>query len=256
MNILTFDIETSPHLSFHWGRWQQNIPKAFTVSESSTLCWAAKWYGSKKKDVMAMTLWDDGHDAMIEGIWELLDEADVVIGFNSNKFDVKRVNAEFLRLGLGAPSPYQKIDLLLQAKKHFAFSSNKLKDLLIELGLTPKLEDNVNMQLWMDVVYSNKKAAQNRMNAYCKQDVSSTEELYNYLLGWIDPHPNWGLFVNDVSNPDNPVCPNCGGQHLHKHKKRYTKVKSYMQWYCNDCGKYSRGRKALVKAKDDQGILA
>ena len=255
MRILTFDIETSPHLSFHWRRWQENIPKQNTVVESETLCWSAKWYGSKKKDVMAMASWIDGHEAMIQGIWELLDEADVVVGFNSNKFDVKKLNAEFLRYGIGAPSPYMKVDLLLQVKKHFNFSSNRLKDLLKELGLTPKLEDNANMQLWMDVVYAEKKSAQNRMLAYCKQDVVSTEEFYTYMLGWIDPHPNWGLFVNDVSDPDNPVCPNCGGRHMVKHKKRYTKVNSYMQWHCNDCGKYSRGRRSLTKLKTTEGVL-
>lgn len=254
MKILTFDIETSPHLSFHWRRWQENIPKQNTIAESATICWAAKWYGEKK--IIGMADWIDGHEAMIQGIWDLLDEADVVIGFNSNKFDIKKVNAEFLRYGMAAPSPYQKIDLLLQTRKHFSFSSNRLKDLLKELELTPKLEDNANMQLWMDVVYGEKKSAQNRMFKYCKQDVGSTEEFYDYLLGWIDPHPNWGLFVDDVADADNPVCPNCGGRHLVKHKKRYTKLKAYMQWHCQDCGKYSKGRKALKKAKEDQGVLA
>ena len=253
MKIFTFDIETSPHLSFHWGRWQQNISKIFTMEESRMICWAGKWYG--EKEISFMSEWDDGQDAMIEGIWTMLDEADVVIGFNSNKFDIKRVNAEFLRLGLGSPSPYQKIDLLLQARKHFAFSSNKLADLLAELDLSPKLTEDVNMSLWIDVVYGRKKRAQQTMKRYNKQDVRSTEEFYDYLLGWIDPHPNWGLFVDDVSDPNKPVCPNCGGRHLSKHKKRYTKVKSYMQWHCNSCGKYSKGRKALASAKEDQGIL-
>ena len=254
MKILTFDIETSPHLSFHWRRWQENIPKANTVAESQTICWAAKWFG--EKGVMAMSEWKDGHEAMIEGIWHLLDEADVVVGFNSNKFDIKKVNTEFLRYGLQAPSPFMKIDLLLQTRKHFNFSSNRLKDLLKELELTPKLEDNANMELWMDVVYGKKKSQQNRMLAYCKQDVKSTEEFYEYLLGWIDPHPNWGLFVDDVADGERPVCPNCGGRHLVKHKKRYTKLKAYQQWHCKSCGKYSKGRKALARAKDDQGVLA
>lgn len=254
MKILTFDIETSPHLSFHWRRWQENIPKQNTIAESGTICWASKWYGERTVD--GMTKWDDGHEAMIEGIWLQLDEADAVIGFNSNKFDIKKVNTEFLRYGMESPSPYMKIDLLVQVRKHFNFSSNRLKDLLIELDLSPKLEENANMKLWMDVVWAEKKAAQNRMFKYCKQDVKSTEEFYEYLLGWIDPHPNWGLFVNDVSDPKNPVCPNCGGRHMQPHKKRYTKLKAYMQWHCTDCGKYAKGRKALKSGKDDQGILA
>lgn len=254
MRILTFDIETSPHLSFHFGRWNQNIPAGNTVEESRMICWAAKWYG--EKEVMCMTEWEDGQDAMLTGIWELLDEADVVIGFNSDKFDIKRVNAEFLEANWPAPSPYQRIDLLKQARKHFAFSSNRLKDLLEKLGLTPKLEQFAGMKLWIDVAYHRAKRAQNRMRKYNIQDVKSTEEFYDYMLGWIDPHPNWGHFADDVSDPDNPVCPNCGEQDMSPHKKRYTKVTSYMQWHCGSCGKYARGRKALTKSKDNQGILA
>lgn len=254
MKILIFDIETSPHLSFHWRRWQENIPRANTIKESQVLCWAAKWHG--EKNVMFMSEWEHGFDAMMSGIWDLLDEADVVVGFNSDKFDVKRINSEFLRLGWHAPSPYMRIDLYKQTTKHFAFSSNRLKDLLKELGLSPKLEDNANMELWMDVVYNKKGPARNRMKRYNIQDVRSTEEFYDYMLGWIEPHPNWGLFVDDVSDPKNPVCPNCGKRHLVKHKKRYTKVKSYQQWFCNNCGRYSRGRAALKTKKEDQGVLA
>jgi len=253
MKILTLDIETSPHLSFHWRRWQENIPRQNTIAESQILCWAAKWHG--EKPVTFMSEWDHGFEEMMGGMWAMLDEADVVIGFNSDKFDIKRINSEFLRLGWGAPSPYMKIDLFKQTKKHFAFSSNRLKDLLKELGLSPKLEDNANMQLWMGVVYEKRKSDRRRMKNYNIQDVRSTEELYDYMLGWIDPHPNWGLFVDDVNNPDNPVCPNCGGRHLHRHKVRCTRVKTYQQWYCTDCGKYSRGRKSLKKGKDDQGVL-
>jgi len=252
MKIFTLDIETSPHLSFHWRRWQENIPAANTIEESQVLCWAGKWYG--KKGLEFASEWDDGFEGMMEHLWYCLDEADVVVGFNSNKFDIKRINAEFLRLGWEAPSPYQKVDLLLQAKKHFAFSSNRLKDLLKELGLTPKLEDNANMRLWMDVVFSKLKGAQKRMAAYCKQDVKSTEEFYEYLLGWIDPHPNCGLFVNDAKGK--LICPNCGSHRVKKHKLRYTKVNAYQQYKCGDCGKYARGRNTLTKAKENPHVLA
>lgn len=253
MRILTIDIETCPHLSFHFGRWKTNIPYQNTIMESQVLCWAAKWKDSD--EVEFMSTWDHGFNAMMNGMWELLDEADVVIGFNSDAFDIKRINAEFLRLGWGRPSPYQTIDLFKQAKKHFAFSSNRLKDLLKELDLTPKLEDNADMKLWMDCAFFEDAEAQGRMEDYNIQDVLSTEEFYDYMLGWIEPHPNWGLYVDDVSDPENPVCPNCGGQHMVKHKRRYTKVNAYQQWHCNDCGRYARGRRSLTKLKNTEGLV-
>lgn len=253
MKILIVDIETSPHLSYHFRRWQENISPEQTIEETRTICWAAKWHG--EKPVTFMSEWTDGFQPMIEGIWHLLDEADVVVGFNSDKFDIKMLNTEFIRMGLSAPSPYQRVDLYKQATKHFRFSSNRLKHLLKELGLTPKIEDiDKGLQLWIDVVHWKKKASQNRMRAYNIQDVRSTEELYDYMLGWIDPHPNWGLFVNDDTD-ETPTCPNCGSKHLSKHKVRRTRVRVYQQYQCQDCGKYARGRKNLGPVGTDNGVL-
>lgn len=251
MKIFTFDIETSPHLSFHWRRWQENIPRANTVAESKMICWAAKEYG--EKEVEFSSEWEDGEDFMLRRLWTIMDEADVIIGFNSDKFDIKRVNTEFWLRGWDAPSPYQSIDLYKQVKRNFALSSSRLKDILKEKGLSPKLEDNANMQLWMDVVFNKVKSAQNRMKAYNKQDVASTEELYDAMLGWIASHPNWGLYINDLDG--DPVCPNCGSKHVSEHKVRRTKVRTYMQYKCNDCGKYSRGRASIGDNNLLNGVL-
>lgn len=252
MNILTVDVETSPHLSFHWRRWNENIPPEFTIAESRIISWAAKWYDKKK--VMHRDIWQDGLDLFHEDLWNLLDEADVVVSYNGKKFDIKRINAEFLEHGMDPPSPFAQVDLFVQAKRHFNFSSNKLKHLLKRLGLTPKLEDGVDMQLWIDCVYKEDWNAQKLMKKYNIQDVKSTEALYEYMLGWLDQHPNWGVYVEDVTS-DTPVCPNCGGTHLVKHKVRRTTTRVYQQYQCQDCGKYSRGRKNIGTKGVDNGIL-
>lgn len=250
MKIVTFDIETSPHLSFHFGRWQQNIPASNTIAESKMICWAAKEYG--KKDIEFASVWEDGEDYVLERMWEIMDEADVIIGFNSDKFDIKRVQGEFFLRGWEPPSPFHSVDLFKQAKRHFAFSSNRLKDILKARGLSPKLEEFGGMQLWMDVVHKELKSAQNRMKAYNKQDVASTEELYDAMLGWITNHPNWGLYVDDLDGT--PICPNCGGE-CSEHKVRRTKVRTYQQYKCNDCGKYARGRKSIGDNDLLNGVL-
>lgn len=251
MKIVTFDIETSPHLSFHFGRWQQNIPASNTVNESKMICWAAKEYG--EKDIEFASIWEDGEDYVLERLWEIMDEADVIIGFNSDKFDIKRVMGEFFLRGWEPPSPFHSVDLFKQAKRHFAFSSNRLKDILKARGLSPKLEEFGGMALWMDVVHKELKSAQKRMKAYNKQDVASTEELYDAMLGWITNHPNWGLYVDDYDG--DPICPNCGSKHVKEHKVRRTKVRQYMQYQCQDCGKYARGRKSIGDNNLLNGVL-
>jgi len=245
VKILIVDIETSPHLSWHFGRWKQNIPRKHTVKESRMLCFAAKWYGQKK--VHFKSAWTHGQEPMLKSLWDLMDEADVVMGYNSKKFDVKRINSEFIRLGWEQPSPYEQIDLLLQVRKHFALSSNKLDDVLTELGLENK-QSNSGFSLWMDVM-AGVRSARTEMKLYNIQDVKVTEDLYENIKGWISPHPNWGLFIND----DDPTCMNCKSKNVVKHKVRRTKVRVYQQYHCNDCGAYARGRKSLENP--NEGVL-
>ena len=41
--ILFFDIETTPMISYTWGRWNQNVSLDQTIQESYMLCWSASW---------------------------------------------------------------------------------------------------------------------------------------------------------------------------------------------------------------------
>ena len=235
-----FDVETSPHLSYHFGLRNIFIKPEQIVDESKVITWAGKFLGERK--MYFRSIWDHGKEAMLEDLWLCLEEADVVIGFNSNSFDIKRVDAEFIKDGMQPYSPVQTVDLYRQAAKRFGFTSNRLKHILKDLELSPKLEDNADMKLWIDACLGDT-SAQLRMKKYNIQDVRSTEELYYRLLPWMNNLPNAGLFVDDVG--DQPTCPHCGSHRVNKHKVRRTKVRVYQQYQCQDCGSYSRGRKAI-----------
>lgn len=253
MKILTIDIETSPHLSAHFGRRNLFINPEATLEESEIICFASKWLGQKK--VHYMDVWTSSKEDMLAVLWEMLDEADLVVGFNSRKFDLKRINAEFLIHHMTPPAPYAQVDLYAEARKHFSFSSMRLKHLLKELGLTPKLEDNADMKLWVDACFLGDPVAQKRMKQYNIQDVKSTEEFYEYMLGWIKPHLNWGLFLSDEED-NTPICPNCGSKDLIKKGLEHTKVRTYQRYKCKSCGAHHRGRRNLAKPGADSGILA
>ena len=52
-----------------------------------------------------------------EGIWKLVDQADIVIAHNGSQFDVPNLNTRFLLNDLPPPKLYQTIDTLRVAKK-------------------------------------------------------------------------------------------------------------------------------------------
>jgi hypothetical protein len=130
---LVIDIETGPNLAWVWGLWDQNVSLSQLENASHVMCFAAKWLG--EREVSFWSEHHDGHEAMVDAAWRLLDEADAVIGYNSKGFDVKHLHREFVLANMPPPSPHKDIDLLTVARSRFKFVSNKLDHVAAELGV-------------------------------------------------------------------------------------------------------------------------
>ncbi len=186
--ILIFDIETSLMVftAFHTGMQylgDVNIEKDFHV-----ISWAAKWLGEEEvySDVLTPTESKKGNDKRIlKGLWKLLDEADIVIGHNSDKFDLKKVNTRFILNDLPLPRPSKSIDTLKIARKTFSFSSNKLDYLCKLFGLPAKEGNEEGYTLWLKCLNGNKQALKD-METYNRNDVVILENLYNILKSGIN----------------------------------------------------------------------
>ena len=126
--VLLFDIENSPNIGYVWGKFEQDVIDF--QKEWYMLSFAYKWLGDKT--VKAFSLPDfksykkDKTDdkELLKELWKLLDEADVVVGHNSNSFDIRKTNARFIANGFTKPSPYKTVDTLREARKTFFFNSN------------------------------------------------------------------------------------------------------------------------------------
>ena len=119
------DIETSPNLAVVWGIWQQNVSLSQLLESTRMLCFAAKELTTGEKRFFSE--FHDGKEEMIEGVWYIMDEADVIIGWNSTSFDIKHLNRELVQAGYVPPSPYKQIDLMRTVKTQFKFPSNNLE---------------------------------------------------------------------------------------------------------------------------------
>jgi len=245
--ILLFDIESAPNLAYVWGKYEQNVIEY--DSEWYMLCYAAKWLGKKK--IMTSSLIDfpkkfkkDSNDdfGVINELWKLLDEADIVIAHNGKSFDVKKANARFLYHGLLPPSPFKQIDTLTESRKYFKFNSNKLDDLGNLLGVGRKVSHE-GFQLWLKCMKGNK-TAWRKMIKYNKQDVILLEKVYEKFKPYITNHPNIGLYKQiDFA------CPNCGGIHLQRRGFNRTKTNVYQRYQCQSCGAWSQSTKSKKDMK-------
>jgi DNA polymerase elongation subunit (family B) len=254
VKVLLVDIETAPLEVYCWGLWDQNIALNQIIKDMSVLSWSAKWLGSKDimyQDVRGQKdLRDDSK--ILKTLWELLDEADVVIGQNSQRFDVPILNARFIKNGFPPPSTFRQIDTLKIAKKNFRFTSNKLEyttRLLNEQHQKLSHKKFPGFELWSECLKGNIEAF-DEMEKYNKMDVISLEEYYNKLKPW-DSTINWNVYTDEDVN----YC-SCGSTDFKKINKFHTtKVGRYQLYVCKTCGKTHQGKENLLDKDKRKGML-
>ena len=198
------------------------------------LCASYKWLGDKKTHFVSE--WKDGVDGMLNELYNVIEEADVIVTYNGNRFDLPTLNKEFLLNGYKPPAPYKSVDLYRTVKTKFRFASNKLDHVAQELGLGGKTS-HYGFQMWVDVMDGNRKA-QKLMEQYNKQDVILLEKVYHVVLPWVGNHPNHSHHSNA------PVCPNCGSKHLQQRGFSVSATGKKARYQCQDCGKWSQAAKA------------
>lgn len=234
--ILVFDIETAPILAYVWGLFDQNIGLSQIKSEWHILSWAAKWIGLKEvfyHDQREAKLIEDDTE-MLKVIWSLLDEADIVLTQNGIKFDEKKLNARFVKIGLPPPSTFRHIDTLRIAKKYFAFTSNKLEWMTNNFNKKYKKLNHSKFPgfaLWSECLKGNVKAW-DEMKKYNIHDILALEELYlNTLRAW-DKSINFNVFSESFNNR----C-QCGSCEFEDKGYKFSNTGKFQRVVCKSCGK-------------------
>lgn len=243
--ILIYDIETAPMRAFVWKRYKENISLEQTISESFMLCWAAKWLYDE--EVMGDCLTPEeckgeNDSRIVFSLYNLIDEADIIIAYNGKNFDIPYMNQRFLHYSLPPYSPVNVIDPYETAKNVFRFSSNKMDNIATNLGLQNKIK--TDFSLWKGCMDGDQTSLDNMLK-YNKQDVVVLEEIYCSLLPWIKHHPNMANYSNDKE-----VCVKCGSKLIDTIDRYfYTPSGKYQLYQCGDCGSIFRGRTNLNKER-------
>jgi DNA polymerase elongation subunit (family B) len=234
MKILAIDIETSPNLADVWGLWNNNVSLNQLRESSRMLCFAAQWEDSSQIDFYSE--WRHGQEGMARAAWGLLNEADAIVHYNGNRFDVPNINREMLNAGHEPPAPYKQIDLLREVKGTFAFPSYKLAYVAPALGVGEKVEHEGH-ELWVKVMAGDKKARR-AMETYNRQDVALLFPLYYKVRPWIGG-PSYGALTGE------DVCPACGSADLRREGYAFLQTGKYQRHQCRDCGTWSRGTRRV-----------
>jgi hypothetical protein len=261
--ILLVDIETAPIFSHVWGLFDNNVSLNQIVKDWHLLSWSAKWLDDKEviysKNRKPTIMYDDqskksnieNDKELVKGIWALLDEADIVIGQNSKRFDIKKLNARFIFHGMQPPSSFRQLDTLVISKKHFAFTSNKLEYLTDKLCTRyKKLKHNKfsGHELWNQCLRNNKEAWA-EMKKYNTHDVLSTEELYYKLIPWEN-----SLNFNVYNDSLELKC-TCGSEKFISKGYHYNNTGKFSRHKCKSCGSEIKGKVNLLDKEKRDSLM-
>lgn len=253
--ILLFDVETAPILSHVWSLWDQRVGLNQVMCDWYMLSWSAKWLG--EEEVYHDRLYnhlsfeenpEDDYNIIVS-LWEMLDQADIIIGHNLKKFDDKKFKARCLYHGLTEPSSYRRVDTLDIAKRAFKLTSNKL-DYLATYLKVPNKVSHEGHGLWVKCM-AGEQTAWDVMTEYNNYDVVLLEDVYLQIRHWSNNHPNVAVFYDD----DYERCTLCGSVELENTGHLvFTNLASYEEVRCKCCSKLSR-RSSNLLSKDKRSNL-
>lgn len=232
--ILLLDIETFPNIAYVWGKYDQNVIRF--KQERCMATFVAKWLGEDKVISKALPDYKGykpgsyGDRKLVADIWLLLNEADIIVAHNGDKFDVRVINGRFLFHGMPPPSPFKTVDTLKAVKNIASFNSNSLNDLSALLALGEKIK--TDFALWEGCINGDP-VAWKKMVDYNVMDVLLLEKLYLRIRPWMKNHPNF-------TAGNGAKCPKCNASDVQYRGYAITSTRRYKRFQCKNCGGWGR----------------
>lgn len=227
--ILLLDIETAPGTAYVWSLFDQHVPLERLITPGRMLCWAAKWYRGESHCADER----GSRRVMLMDLHALLSEADAVVTYNGDKFDLPKINGEFVTVGMHPVPPVPSIDLYKTVKK-LGYQSSKLLFVAKHLGIGEKVTTG-GFKLWADVMAGDDRAW-TKMLRYNKHDVTLLEKLYTKLRPYIKSHP--------ALHGHGARCPVCGAAKVQRRGSRRTKAFTIERLHCQGCGAWFDGQRS------------
>lgn len=203
------------------------------------LMFGYKW--GHEKDAKVLTIkrsdlkrFDDR--ALLTALSKKIEAADLVVAHFGSVFDRRFIQGRLLINQLPPIPPTKMRDTCMIARSVANYSSNRLHNLGITLGLrNKKIEKGSGWPAWWFRAMQGDMKAIQEMAVYCKGDVLALEELYHRLLPFDNAHPRMVM--------DRTKCGKCGGAVEYRGVRyAYLGVNRYRRYVCKVCKAWGRER--------------
>lgn len=254
--ILLLDIETTYCIARVWRPGKQYVSYKQLFKETSVLSWSAKWLGDSSDKIMyadtngQRDVRDDRK--ILKKMHKLLEEADYVVGQNSDGFDIKILSGRMAIHKMPPPTAFKRFDTYKISKQHFNFPSHSLDYLTDHFCTKYKKKSHSKYpgdSLWVECIEKNNQDAWEHMQVYNEYDVLSLEELFLKLLPWES-----ATIFQAHSDSEIPIC-SCGSIDFKPTKKYHTTQSSKRRIIkCVSCGAQSTDKENLLSKSKRQSM--
>lgn len=247
--ILIWDVETSYVRARVWHTGKQYVghDKIIEGDRTKIICLAYKWVGEKKVHSITWNNRTQNCDSLVKKFSKVIEQADVAIAHNGDRFDVRQYNTQCLMAKEKPVTWPTTEDTLKQLRRVFYLPSYRLDyvaRLLFGEGKNP-----MNFNDWVDIIEGkNQKirdAALKKMVKYCKKDTLLLERAWLRLAPYLEPKANRSL----IENGHRDGCPSCGSEKVQKKGWRTTKAGRYQRFICQSCGHSFKSNKMEKSVK-------
>ena len=191
--VVYIDIETAMMKVYAYDLYvpSKRIAKDMIAQNSFVICWSAAWLDENHEIKRMVSRKLEPNEArkqndkrIVSEIHEILDSADVIVGHNSNNFDLKVLNWRFLLHGLPFPDENKKkIDTYRLSGKTRP-PSRGLEPLSVALGGNPK--KGLDRAEWIEIVEKGTPKLLAKANRYCRGDVREGVGLFQHYAAAIE----------------------------------------------------------------------
>lgn len=248
-SIIVFDEETSPSLGWFFGStYETSIIK---IVDYETIITISYWDSLTGK-VQSISQWDFpdwkkgrwNDKSLVKYFREIIIKYDIIVGQNSDQFDIKLFNSRLAFHGFEALPESQTFDTKKLAKRKLKLPSYSLETMANFFGLEGKYHHS-GLDMWFKS-RDGDRSAQKEMTHYCNIDVLKTKDVFYKLLPFVKFNNNYAKLNGSDLNCANPLC---GSNNLKHHYKRRVVGGWKRQYQCRDCGSYTSDPKTY---KDEE----
>ena len=255
--VLILDVELSKAIYYAFPSYKPvKLNLKDKIQDQFMLTAAWKWWGEDETHLVTVLddkkrlrkdPTDDYH--VVKTLCEQVEKADIVIGHNSDAFDIKHLAFMAYTHGLDALPVTHSIDTLKQARKRFKNDSLSMDEICKRRGLTHKTDVPNKNQVWNDATDGCPEAIQ-IIGDYNIDDVDVQEEMFEDMLPWMVNIPS--LHLKEGAESKGRICAACGEEHDFQwrgywyNKQRTTK---HRRFKCMSCGTWGTDKSVNLLSK-------